>query len=86
MRLKEIASRLRHEIEFYRRVYAHPETPRVAKILLWLALSYVAMPIDLIPDAIPLLGHLDDLVIVPLLIVLAMRCVPRHVYDECRAV
>jgi uncharacterized membrane protein YkvA (DUF1232 family) len=69
----------------YRRVLAHPRTPRRARWCLLLALGYLATPIDLIPDFIPVLGHLDDLIIVPGLIWLARRSIPRDVWTECRS-
>jgi len=83
-RLKSVGGRIREELGYYRLVLAHPRTPRASKALLWLALGYVLMPFDIIPDFIPVIGHLDDLVVVPALILLAMRLVPEHVRHECR--
>lgn len=60
----------------------HPRTPRRAKWLFAAALAYAASPIDLIPDWIPVLGHLDDVVVVPLLLWLAWRQVPPEVRRE----
>ena len=80
--LKEIASALRQHLAFYRALYQDPRTPRLARYLLWAALAYVAMPFDLIPDFLPIIGHLDDLIIVPGLIFLAVRLIPTAVYDE----
>ena len=65
-------------------VVRDPRTPRVSKWLLGAALAYLASPVDLVPDFIPILGQLDDLVIVPTLIWLATRFVPRDVVAECR--
>ncbi len=61
----------------------HPETPRLAKITALIALAYALSPIDLIPDFIPLLGYLDDLVILPLLVGLAIRLVPKSLLKAC---
>ena len=82
--LKRVATRLRDEAGFYRRVLVHPSTPLLPKALLWLALAYLASPVDLIPDFVPVLGHLDDLLVVPLLVMLAMSCVPKELRDDCR--
>ena len=76
--------RFLQEIEFYRRVLRHPRTPRFSKLLLGVAIAYAVSPIDLIPDFIPVVGHLDDLVILPLLIWAAVRLIPKGVTAECR--
>ena len=83
-KIKQVAATLKREAGVYRRVLHHPRTPRRAKYLLALALGYAAMPFDLIPDWIPIVGHLDDLVIVPLLVIAALRLIPRDVVAECR--
>lgn len=72
-------------ITYYRRLYEHPKTPRLARVLLWLTIAYTLLPFDLIPDFIPVAGHLDDLVIVPALILMALKLVPAEVREECRA-
>lgn len=57
----------------------------MARWLLGLALAYLVSPIDLIPDCVPVIGYLDDLIVVPLLVVMALRLVPADVLAECRA-
>ncbi|WP_119065698.1 DUF1232 domain-containing protein [Rubrobacter indicoceani] len=62
----------------------HPGTPLAAKLLAFIVVAYALSPIDLIPDFIPVLGLLDDLVLLPLGILLVRRMIPREVLDECR--
>ena len=62
-----------------------PRTPWYAKWLVAAIVAYALSPIDLIPDFVPLLGYLDDLILIPLGIVLAVRLVPPPVLAECRA-
>jgi uncharacterized membrane protein YkvA (DUF1232 family) len=83
-RLREIAARLKTELAVYRRILKHPRTPLAAKVLLGLAVGYALMPFDLIPDFIPVIGHLDDLVIVPALVVLALWLIPDDIIQQCR--
>ena len=64
--------------------YRDPQVPWYAKLLAACVVAYALSPIDLIPDFIPVLGYLDDLVLVPLGIVLAIRLIPPDVYAECR--
>ncbi len=63
----------------------HPGTPWYAKLLVAAIVAYAFSPIDLIPDFVPVLGYLDDLVLLPLGIVLAIRLLPPAVLAECRA-
>lgn len=83
-KLKSLARQLKTELEVYRLVLRHPQTPWLAKVLLGLAVGYLLLPFDLIPDFIPILGQLDDLIIVPALFYLGVRCVPTEVIVECR--
>ncbi len=79
-----LAERIAGAIALCRAVHADPRTPRAARWLLVAAIAYAASPIDLIPDFIPVLGQLDDLVIVPGLVALALLLVPRAVIREHR--
>jgi uncharacterized membrane protein YkvA (DUF1232 family) len=71
-------------LRFYRAILADPRTPRLTKILLGAAVTYALTPIDLIRDFIPVLGHLDDVINVPLLVYLAVRTIPRDLLEEHR--
>jgi uncharacterized membrane protein YkvA (DUF1232 family) len=84
-KLKPIAAKLKAEFAFYRRLHQHPETPMLAKALLWLAIGYLLMPFDLIPDFLPVIGQLDDLVIIPMLIYFALKLTPPDIIEACRA-
>jgi uncharacterized membrane protein YkvA (DUF1232 family) len=63
----------------------HPRTPWYAKVLAALILGYALSPIDFIPDFIPVIGYLDDLIIVPAGITLLIKIIPRDILEECRA-
>ncbi len=82
--LKSVGRSIKAKAAYYWRVYRHPDTPWPAKALLWLAIGYALSPIDIIPDFIPVIGHLDDLVIVPALVLLALWLVPDNVKLECK--
>ena len=81
-KLKEIKNNAKKYIELCKLIYSDPRTPKTAKILLWIAIGYALSPIDLIPDFIPVIGHLDDIIIIPVLLYIAMRAVPKNVYIE----
>src|SRR5512140_1200338 len=61
-----------------------PQTPWFAKALVFLVVAYALSPIDLIPDFIPVLGYLDDLIIVPAGIALALKLIPSEVMEQAR--
>lgn len=82
--LKSAAQRLRFEMKVYQLVLKDNRVPRLGKWLLGLAVAYALSPIDLIPDFIPLLGYVDDVIIVPGLILLAFKFIPKAVLDDCR--
>lgn len=84
-RLKAAGQTLRREWAVVELLYRDERVPRTAKWLLGLAVTYLASPVDLIPDFIPVLGHLDDVLIVGGLVALAFRLVPSYVLAECRA-
>lgn len=62
----------------------HPETPLVAKVSAIVVVAYALSPIDLIPDFIPIIGYLDDMIIVPIGVYITLRLVPEHVLADSR--
>ncbi len=83
-KLSQIAAKLKAEFAFYKRLQQHPQTPKFAKALLWLAIGYLLMPFDLIPDFIPVIGQLDDLIIIPILLYWALKLTPPDIIAACR--
>lgn len=82
--LKARAKALKMEIHALGIAYRDPRTPWVAKVLALLVLTYALSPIDLIPDFIPVLGYLDDLILLPLGIALTIRLIPLEVMADAR--
>ena len=64
--------------------FKDPQTPLLARLVIIFTVAYAVSPIDLVPDFIPVLGQLDDLLIVPALILLAIRLIPPEIYARCR--
>ncbi len=62
----------------------HPATPLAAKILATVVVAYALSPIDLIPDFIPVIGYLDDVILIPIGIYFTLKLIPPPVIDECR--
>ncbi len=60
------------------------DTPLLAKVLAGLTVAYALSPIDFIPDFIPVIGYLDDLLILPLLAALTIKCIPKEVFEKHR--
>jgi uncharacterized membrane protein YkvA (DUF1232 family) len=81
---KHRASQLKRETYTLYLAYRDPRTPWYAKILGAFVVGYAFSPIDLIPDPIPVLGYLDDLILVPVGIFLTLKMIPPDVLDECR--
>lgn len=82
--LKVKAKLLKSELTALYYAYRHPDTKLLPKMIILCALGYSLCPIDLIPDFIPVLGYLDDLLIVPLLITLSLKVIPKDIMSECR--
>lgn len=84
-RLRDSARRLKRELTALVFVARDARTPWHAKLLLAVVLAYAASPIDLIPDFIPVFGYLDDLLLLPIGIWLALRLIPPQVMADARA-
>ena len=83
-RIKAWAKSLKRDVMTLWFVLRHPHTPWLARALAAILTAYALSPIDLIPDFIPVLGYLDDLIIVPLGIWLLLKIIPEQVLMECR--
>lgn len=84
MSLKEKAAKLKKDVPAVFLALKHKKTPWYAKIIAATVVVYALSPIDLIPDFIPVLGFLDDLVILPGLVALTVKLIPHEVFAECR--
>ena len=81
---KKWAKRLKSETYALYLAYKDPRVPLHAKLFAGFVAAYALSPIDLIPDFIPVLGYLDDLIILPIGIYIASRMIPKDILDECR--
>lgn len=82
MKLKSFAKSLKQNLFVLYLSYKDPRTPWFARIVAVLIVAYAFSPIDLIPDFIPILGYLDDLIIVPLGIFLTLKLIPPHIVED----
>ena len=82
--LKGFADCLKRQLSALHFAVYDPRTPWAAKVLAFCVLGYALSPIDLIPDFIPILGYLDDLVLVPLGIYFAIKLIPRELWADCQ--
>ncbi|WP_108219556.1 MULTISPECIES: YkvA family protein [unclassified Pseudomonas] len=83
-RLRGWARRLKRQTMVLWFCYQHPQTPWLPKWISVFVVAYALSPIDLIPDFIPVLGYLDDVIILPLGILLAIRLMPAQVLEDCQ--
>ena len=82
--LKTRVKKLKKEITALHYAYQNSETPLLPKIIIGFTLGYALSPIDLIPDFIPVFGYLDDLLLVPALISLSIRLIPKEIMELSR--
>lgn len=83
-KLKAAGKSLKQELKVYQLVLKDSRTPKLSRFLLGLAVGYALLPFDIIPDFIPIVGHLDDVIIVPALVIIALKMVPDEVVEDCR--
>ena len=81
--LKERAKKLKTDMPAVFLALKEKKTPWYAKIIAAVVVVYAFSPIDLIPDFVPVLGYLDDLIILPALIAWCIRCIPKEVFEGC---
>lgn len=82
--IKSKARQLKKQIIIVYLAYMHKEVIWYKKAFLLLILIYAASPIDLIPDFVPILGLLDDIILIPLGVILAIKIIPNGVWEECK--
>lgn len=84
MKLKEKTKHLKKDIPAIFLALKNRDTPIVTKLFVCVTIVYALSPIDLIPDFIPVLGYLDDVIILPLLVSLTVKLIPKAVLEKCR--
>ena len=85
MNLKERAGKLKTDLPALFLALKDRETPVLAKVFAGITVAYALSPVDLIPDFIPVLGDLDDVILLPTLIVITVKLIPAPVLERCRA-
>ena len=86
MNWKEKAEQVRNEVYILYLAFKDRRTPWYAKALIIAVVAYALSPVDLIPDFIPVIGYIDDLIVIPAGVYLARRLIPREVLEEYRTI
>lgn len=84
MNLKEKAKQIIKDIPAISLAFGHKSTPLAAKVLAGITIAYALSPVDLIPDFIPVLGYLDDILLLPVLTAVTICLIPKSILEECR--
>ncbi|MCE5221799.1 MAG: DUF1232 domain-containing protein [Clostridium sp.] len=84
MDFKDRAKKLKSDIPALFIALNKKETPVIAKIFAGIAIAYALSPIDIIPDFIPVIGLLDDIILVPILIAITIKFIPEEIFTQCK--
>ena len=85
MSLKERANKLKKNVPAVFLALKDEDTPVIAKVFATVAVAYALSPVDLIPDFIPVLGYIDDVILLPTLVAITVKLIPKDVWARCRA-
>lgn len=85
MRLKELANKLKKDVPAVFLALKDKDTPVIAKVLAAIAVAYALSPVDLIPDFIPVLGYIDDVILLPTLVAITVKLIPKDVWARYQA-
>lgn len=83
-RIQGWAKELKHDVLVLWFALKNPETPLIARTVAFITVAYALSPIDLIPDFVPILGYLDDLIVIPIFIWITIKLVPDDVMAQSR--
>lgn len=84
MSLKERANKLKKNVPAVFLALKDEDTPVIAKVFAAVAVAYALSPVDLIPDFIPVLGYIDDVILLPMLIAITVKLIPKDVWARCQ--
>ena len=84
MNLKERAQKLKTDIPAVFLALKHPRTPWYAKLLAAITVAYALSPIDLVPDFVPVLGYLDDVLLLPVMVAITVKLIPKNIFAQCQ--
>ena len=84
MNIKEKANELKKDITVVAVALKRKDTPPLAKMTACICVGYALSPIDLVPDFIPFLGYLDDVILLPLLIAITLKLIPKDIIEDSR--
>lgn len=82
--MKEKTSELKKQVFALYLAYKKKETPLIAKVFTVIVVAYALSPVDLIPDFIPVLGYLDDFILIPMGVAIALKLILAEIMEECR--